>query len=143
MRRTPLGVQTWGYRLREARAVRPPARARHGFLLGAGDFCFLALDRPVKLAADGSRLGDQLRALLGDGASDSLPSATVEAVEQLLGLELSVGRNSTGQIEASTVPARVGAELLPAEERLAGLAQKAASGEEVLLGGSAFVLTPS
>lgn len=63
-------------------------------------------------------------------------------MEQLLALELSVGRSSTGLVEASTVPARVGAKLLPAGERLAGLARKAASGEEVLLGGSAFVLTP-
>ena len=136
-------MQTWGYRLREARAVEAPARARHGFLLGAGEFCFLALDRPVELAAGGSSLGAQVRALIGDGASDSLPSAKVVAVEQLLGLELSLGRSSTGRFEASTLPARVGAELLPNGERLEGLAQKAASGEAVLLGGSAFVLTPS
>ena len=141
-RLTPLGVDTWGYRLREA-CAQAPARARHGFLLGAGDFLFLAVDRPTELAADGSRLASRLRAILADGVGDSLPAATKEGVEQLLALELSVGRSSTGVIEASTLPVRVGTELLPAGETLAGLARKAASGEEALLGGSAFVMMPA
>ncbi|KAK9827641.1 hypothetical protein WJX81_002241 [Elliptochloris bilobata] len=106
-RLTPLSVETWAYRLQEASTApaHAPAQAssagaaRRGFLLGAGDFWMLAVDRPGTAVTGGGRLAERLGALLG---SDPSAEETVKRVESLLALELSYGRERPRQQAAQS-----------------------------------------
>ncbi len=141
-RRTPLGAPTWAFRLEEARGVpgaAPAGHARRGLLLGAGEFVFLALGRRGPPLAGGGTLARRLEDLLlsgGGGGGDPHPE-TVRQAEELLGMELSFGRRGGAGgavVEASTLPARVGAAVLGPEATPARLAQLAAQGQAVGFG---------
>ena len=139
-RLTPPGAPTWAFRLEEARGARgaaPAGAARRGLLLGAGEFFFLALGRRGPPPAGGGTLAQRLEALLsggGGGAQGALAlhPETVCRAEELLGLELSFGRRGGAGgavVEASTLPARVGAVVLSPEATPARLAQLATRGQ--------------
>lgn len=155
-RLTPLGCKTWAYRLREVQTESEP---RGGFLLGAGDYFFLALDRTGEPVRGGAPLASHLSALLS--AANGRPQEQLSLQEkyriaELLGMELSFGRTTeTWRTEVSTTPDGLGSNILGAADSHAWLAEIASSGKPLLLGKptglrvrgeghlSAWVLTPA
>lgn len=155
-RLTPLGCGTWAYRLREVQTESEP---RQGFLLGAGDYFFLALNRPGEPVRGGGPLACHLSALLS--AANSQPQEQLSLQEkcriaELLGMELSFGcTTETWRTEVSTTPDGLGSGILGAGDSHAWLAEIASRGEPLLLKEptglrargeghlSAWVLTPA